>query len=151
MNELGTGPDIKFQRSCSAVQGSPASCSQKGASLSYQSLRKFLQSPVNIRRAFNLEMQKNILSDEGEMEGRARLHRNHCSEDSQHPWEDTGRTSEQQGDKSFCRNALHYMQRPLWRSAECCNVLCIHGETTQLLVFKNPFAKLENLINICVS
>lgn len=39
----------------------------------------------------------------------------------------------------------------LWRSAECCNVLCIHGETTQLLVFKNPFAKLENLINICVS
>lgn len=39
----------------------------------------------------------------------------------------------------------------LWRSAERCHVLYIHGEAIQLLVFKNPFTKLENLINICVS
>lgn len=104
--------NLELNSSCpvQVYSASCASCSQKRASLSYQSLRKLLQSPINIR-TFNLQMQKNVLSDEGEMEGPARLDRKRCGKDSQHPWEDTKRTSEHQGEKSFLQKcfALHVM------------------------------------------
>lgn len=45
-----------------------------------------------------------------------------CGEDLQHPWEDLGRTSEHQGDKSFLQKcfALHLMLCAGLQSAFTC-------------------------------